>query len=145
MTLPLQQPSNVEEYEDTVAEAIDAFAIDPSYAVAVMRSANSTANKRLTFEIRNDLEKAEAEAHKKCESSTPFFCRAKSPCGTGDCAFAQGEMAQARVKDSRGLSFRPQLHSLGSYSLEDVVIPLRDLRIRKERSRLERTESGESD
>lgn len=140
-----QQPSSTEQYEGTVAEAIDAFATDPSYCIALMKSANSTANKRLTFEIRNDLEKAEAEAHKQCEAVEQFFCRAKSPCGTGDCKFAQGEMALAKVKDSRGLSFRPQLHSTGSYSLEDVVIPLRDIRIRRERSRLERSESRESD
>lgn len=139
------QRSNVGEFDEVVEAAKEAFGTDPAYAIAVMRSANSTVSKRLTFEIKTDLERAEADAHRRCEAVPKFFCRAKAPCGTGDCRFAEGEMAQITVKDSRGLAFRPQLHSLGSYSLEDAVIPLRELRMRKERSRLEHSEPGELD
>lgn len=121
-------------YSQVLSEALAAFGEDSSYAVSMARAANVTASKRSVFKVRNDLEEASAAAKSLCEKADPFKCQVLEPCGTGDCRFAKGEMRLLQIGDSRGLEFRPQLHCMGSYSLENAVKPLKELRMRKDRS-----------
>lgn len=116
------EPIDVTPFREHIAEALAAFATDVSYAVAMARAAVIIVKKRQVWQARKELRAAEAQAHAECRQAT-FDCHAVSPCGAGDCKFAQGEYAALDVA-APGTAVRPQQRSIGGYSLEPAVAAL---------------------
>lgn len=101
---------------------------DVSYAVLMARAAVTIDRKRAAWQVRKDLREAEQRAHTECRRTPQFTCRTASPCGTGDCKFALGDMALLDVPDCDGRSERPQHNVHGPYSIDAAVAPLLELR-----------------
>lgn len=112
-----------------LAEALEAFGQDSSYAVAVMTAAVNVRRKRGVWQSRSDLRKAEQEARARCAEGPDFICSTPTPCGTGTCRFASAEFRRIAGVDSSGSISRPQLLATGgNYSLDGAVAALFELR-----------------
>lgn len=122
----------MEQFQGQVAEALGAFGMDVSYAVAVVSAAVNIRRKREIWQHRLDLRKAEQTARAQCQAGPDFICKTESPCGTGTCRFASRELRDLRVPECGGATDRPQLLATGGkYSIEAAVYPLSDLRDRR--------------
>jgi hypothetical protein len=119
---------DVSRYTDLVAAAASAFEEDVSYAVAMMQKARGIKHKREICALRKELRKAEEAAQAQCAEEPPFWCRTQSPCGTGSCLFAQGDLAFLEVPAKPGNQRRPQQSLAPTYRLETAVGPLYELR-----------------
>lgn len=113
---------------DLLSQALGAFTSDVSYAVAIARSAVTIESKRTMWKLRNELKESEQQARKMCSAGGSFFCVNPSPCGTGQCPFAQGDLSLLVVPRHKGTTRRPQPSMYDEYSIDRAVIPLRDLR-----------------
>ena len=126
-----QQIFAVDEFADVRAQAIQAFGHDASYAVQMASQANTILTKRFVWKLRTELRTAEKKARTSCKESGSFVCRATTPCGTGACRFAEGDLAVLKVDDASGdpsrQQARPQKGS-GPYDLETALPALRELR-----------------
>lgn len=116
--------TDVTRFAAEVATAYAAFAQDVSYAVAMANSAVTIERKRGVWQARRDVKEAEAAAHRLCRDARPFTCLATSPCGTGDCKFAAGEMTVLDVAHCPGGTARPQASNPWPYTIEAAVKPL---------------------
>lgn len=120
---------DVAPFTALIGEALSAYASDSSYAVAMARQARTIQTKRAVWQLRSELKSAESEARKTCGSTEPFVCDTTSPCGTGDCRFASGDLVFLAVPEAPGKSIRPQPSSANqTYDLEAAVRPLQELR-----------------
>jgi len=122
------RPVDVSHFATDIDNALRAFTDDVTYAVAMARSAVTIVRKRGVWQARRDARAAESAAHAECRNAKPFTCLALSPCGTGDCKYAQGEMTLLDIPDADGPTARPQASRAGRYSIESVVEPLIALR-----------------
>lgn len=120
---PRRLPSvDVALFAGDVADAIAAFGRDVTYAVSMARAAVAIEHKRRSWDARKRLRQAEAAAHAECEQHD-FTCHAVAACGTGDCKFAQDELAGLTVAAPGGKSRRPQPpHE--SYGMDEAVAAL---------------------
>lgn len=114
---------DVSAFVDQVEIALAAFAADESYAVAMARAAVVIGRKRAVWQARRTLRAAEAHAKTECAELT-FDCHAASPCGTGDCKFAEGELCAVEITAQPGTAVRPQRRSAGPYDREHAVTVL---------------------
>lgn len=130
MKTKVTQPDPVDPdlFRDSVNEAVAAFATDVSYAVAIARAAVTIIRKRAIWQARREIRAAEALAHAECKNTPAFECHAESACGTGDCKFARGELAQLRVPAGAGTTTRPQQRSIGAYRIDDAATALANRR-----------------
>jgi hypothetical protein len=82
-------------YEPLMAEALTAYAVDPTYAVAMAAKASKIKRKRVIWQARMEIRESEAEARTECAASGPALCpvRTAEPCGTGSCPFAPSELS----------------------------------------------------
>ncbi len=120
-------PVDPDTFAAVVEQALAAFTVDVSYAVAMARAAVVISTKRRVWSARRELREAEARAHAECVATGPFDCHAQSPCGVGDCKFARGEHAAITAPAAPGTTVRPQ-RGAGTYSLEPAVTALADRR-----------------
>jgi len=128
----------VEQFGPLVAEAAEAYAIDVSYAIAMLNAATNIHRKRSTWVVRQFLREAEATARRACEAAGPRECRVTEPCGTGRCPFAERELAElvgvpsVGKINSKARASRPQPRPADApgaiYSIESAVQPLLELR-----------------
>lgn len=118
-----------------MAEALEAYATDASYAVEMAHRAVGVVQKRALWQARSQLRAAEATARSRCEAADAFVCSspAGSPCGVGPaCRFSPPELRSLAVptpdRPVRGsVSTRPQPGpdgAHGDYALEAAVRPL---------------------
>jgi len=123
-------------YAEVMAEAIVAYKIDVSYAVAMARAASAILFKRLTWACRTEIREASTEAVAACAQQPAFTCSSPSPCGTSaTCRFSSGSMALLDLPAKPGKSLRPQPHTDGpTYDIEAAVKPLVALRDRPRRA-----------
>lgn len=127
MKKDLDTPINIEKFASLIAEADRAYRMDVSYAIAVCGSARSIESKREVWKLRLELRVASKQAQLQCRKVAQFKCDNLSPCGLGNCKFAEGEMALLHIQ-SPGHTMRPQVDSQPSYGLEGAVESLRQLR-----------------
>jgi hypothetical protein len=120
--------SEVASLSGTVLEAVRAFASDVSYAVSMSRAAVAIEKKREVWRARIELRTAEATARAQCAQAGGFFCVSQSPCGTGACPFASGDLRNLVLPKCSGSTPRPRASLYDDYSIECAVGPLRDLR-----------------
>ena len=118
---------DVNRFASLLEEANRAYRIDVSYAIAICGAARSIESKRDVWKLRLELRAASKSAQLQCRKVPQFRCDNLSPCGLGNCKFAQGEMALLHIQ-SPGHTMRPQLDSQPSYGLEGAVDSLRQLR-----------------
>lgn len=128
-TVRSRGPVDVDRFAADVSAAIAAFAVDVSYAVAMARAAVTITRKRAVWQARRDALDAEAAAREHCADAEPFTCHTISPCGTGDCKYAGGEMTLLDLDAAHGPGVRPQHRNAGSYNIEAAVLPLVALRM----------------
>jgi hypothetical protein len=114
---------DVSKYEPLLAEALRAYALDESYAVAVSRQAITVQNKRRVWQARLELRAAEASARQQCVTSDARVCAVGSPCGTGECPFAASEMASLLCEARSGKTTRPIPSAYDHYTIESAVRP----------------------
>lgn len=119
---------DVSGFADAVTAAAAAFEEDVSYAVDMMQKARGIKHKREVCTLRKELRKAEEAARTQCIEEPPFWCRTQSPCGTGSCFFAQGDLVFLEVPAKPGDQQRPQQSLAPTYRLETAVGPLYELR-----------------
>ncbi len=91
-----------------IEAALAAFSADVTYAVEVATNAVTALRKRAVYAARREIRAAEKKAHAECEATPAFTCHAISPCGIGDCKFAEGALAQRNIPAQRGSGRRPQ-------------------------------------
>lgn len=118
----------VEPFAAVRDEALAAFGEDPAYAVSMAKQANTILNKRAVWALRMELREAESKARSLCRESGSFVCRATTPCGTGQCKFAEGDLTLLEMDNCSGEVMRPQKNPAGAYSLESALAPLKALR-----------------
>lgn len=119
---------DVDRFEPVMAESRIAFAIDSAYAVAMCHAASQILYKRRLWVVRKELRAASAAAVEACATQS-FTCATASPCGTGSCRWATGDLALLDLPERPGKSARPQPrpgHS--SYDIEHAHRPLLALR-----------------
>jgi len=113
-------------FESLMEEALRAYGVDESYAVAMARQAITVQNKRRVWQARLELRQAEASARSQCQDSDARFCAVNAPCGTGECPFASAELREI-VTDSRaGKTTRPIPALYDQYTIESAVRPFLD-------------------
>lgn len=121
-------PIDMRPYLKLLREADESFRTDVSYAVAISKAARTISWKRELWKLRLELRQASDKAQTKCANEKPFKCDNLSPCGVGDCKFAEGDLIFLDVPNCPGNTKRPQKDSKGLFGLESAVEPLRDLR-----------------
>lgn len=117
-------------FEDVMAEALTAYRLDVSYAVAMAAQASQILRKREVWAVRTELRAASVHAVMACSELPRFTCSSRSPCGTGaGCRVALPGLALLDVPAKPGKSIRPQPHESGpTYDIESAVKPLVALR-----------------
>jgi hypothetical protein len=112
-------------------DALAAFAVDHTYAAAMARSAVGFAAKRHSAALRTQLRQAAHQAVSECEARRgEFACENRTPCGTGACKFAQGDLALITVESLNGRQERPANSVLAGrpFSSDDALASLEALR-----------------
>lgn len=139
MPLPRSAQPDVTPFEPVMAQALLAYSIDPSYAIAMATKAVTVLAKQATWKARLAMREAEATAREECAAAGTFTCAATAPCGsTTQCRFSRDEFRELVVTDQplgpmRGgkVVARPQPGPDGAptaYNLEAAVLVLRDQR-----------------
>jgi hypothetical protein len=118
------RPVDPAAFTEIIDAALAAFTADVSYAVSMARAAVVITRKRAVWQARRELRAAEAAAHVACASTAAFECHATAACGTGDCKFATGPLAQLTTAAPAGGHIRPQPSLNPTYSLEAAVTAL---------------------
>ena len=128
MPRPASKQPITTPYEALRAEALLAYKIDVSYAVAMCAQATQILRKREVWSVRSELRAASAEAVAACRRLPEFT--SPSPCGTGaGCCVAAGDLVLLDVPAKAGKATRPQPHESGpTYDIESAVKPLLALR-----------------
>lgn len=120
--MPRTKQIDTTPFAGVMAEALIAYQLDSGLAVAMCNSAVAIKSKRLSWACRSELRKAEAEAVAACRLLPTFTCSSPSPCGTGGCRWATGELALLSIPAKPGRGTRPQPHEFGpSYDVEHAV------------------------
>lgn len=89
-------------------DAMLAFSSDHAYAAAIARAAVGIAAKKHTALLRAQLRQAAHQAVSQCDlAAGTFRCDNASPCGTGDCRFAQGDLVFIETSSLKGKQTRP--------------------------------------
>lgn len=117
--------------EQLLGDAMDAFAADHTYAAAMARAAVNIAAKHHSVVLRAELRQAAHQAVSACDARKgEFLCTNPTPCGTGFCRFASGDLALITAISVHGRQIRPANHALGlpAYSSEDALAQLEQLR-----------------
>jgi hypothetical protein len=122
-----------EEYAATygamLEEAISAYRKDPSYGIAMARSAVTIQSKRKLWAARTELKSAETAAHQACSADPdPFVCDVTGPCGTGRCPYASFELSRLDLPSRPGPRSRPRKSLYPLYDLEAATRPWIELR-----------------
>lgn len=118
------------DFEPVVAQAMDAFRNDSSYAVSMASKASSIIAKRRVWELRKELRTAEATARTQCAVSEIQLCGVNGPCGTGACPFAVGDLKKltpCMAKSGKPVP-RPVPGAVPNYNIETVIKQLVSLR-----------------
>lgn len=121
------------EFDDVVAEALAAFRNDSAYAVAMARQGSEIIAKRKVWTLRKELRSAEDVARGLCVVSEIAVCGVASPCGTGDCPFARGDLRELRptpTKSGKSVA-RPVPSAVEQYNIETVIKQLVTLRTQR--------------
>lgn len=110
-----------------------AYATDCGYAVSMCQAASGILWKRDLWARRKELRAASAAAVEAC-SRESLPCEATSPCGTGSCRHAAGDLVLLSLPEVPGKSQRPQpRHGHGTFDVEQGVRPLMELRAGRSR------------
>lgn len=129
---PRSRLIETDQFAELVADSERAFLADSSYSAKMATQATTIQNKRDIWALRIELRSAETRARKLCERAGVVFCMNASPCGTGSCPFAQGDLALLQLEASlKPKADRPAGSEYPEYNLEDAVRPLQTLRSRK--------------
>lgn len=133
LTVVLERPSEAGSdrlmYEELIGPALEAFASDYSYAAAMARTAVGLRYKHAVWDARVELRQASAAAVRECSSHDgEFMCMVESPCGTGKCRYAHGDLIQLSDPSHVGKSARPRNHADQSFDVEVSVRPLQSMR-----------------
>jgi hypothetical protein len=104
-----------------VAEAYAAMRQDFSYVAAMSQMATSILGKQHTWRLRSELRQAQGDAMIEC-SGHEFVCESLSPCGTGDCKFAQGIYTHLVSIAQPGKTPRPANHAAGGAFSSDSAL-----------------------
>lgn len=126
-------PSALDDLDGVVEDAFSAFGLDSSYTISMARHAASIQSKRTVWSTRLELRAAAKVAARMCTSSPAAYCVNPSPCGTGQCPFAVGDLADIQVGESEGLLDRPAPSDFPTFNVDIMIRPL--LALRKERAR----------
>lgn len=121
------EPVSMNQFLSLLKEANKAYRRDVSYSIAMCNAARSVESKREVWKLRLELREASKKAQAKCRKADSFVCDNEAPCGLGSCKFAKGDLVLLQIV-SPGNTVRPQIQSKGTYGLESVVEPLRELR-----------------
>lgn len=122
---------DTDSFSDLVDEAGRAFGHDVLYAVSMLKAAQTIRRKRDIWQAKKDLREAEKQAVELCSKAGTFVCSNRTPCGTGSCKFASGDLALITIESVNGSVQRPQEWASGSYELSDALEEL--LKIRSKR------------
>jgi hypothetical protein len=91
-----------------LADALSAFSADHTYAAAMARAAVTIASKKYSAVLRVRVRQVAHQAVSQCDLHRgEFQCPNQSPCGTGDCRFAQGDLVLVTRPSFRGKMKRP--------------------------------------
>jgi hypothetical protein len=112
-----------------LADAMSAFSADHTYAASIAKAAVTIAAKKHAAALRTRLRQAAHQAVSQCDLERgKFNCFNESPCGTGDCRFAQGDLVFLGTVSHKGKQRRPANHRLGtSFSPDDALSELEQL------------------
>lgn len=99
---------NTFEFESLVDQAREAFSNDVTYFENMFVNVFKVKLRQTKACLRKELKSAETGARKQCVASDIRACYNVSPCGTGYCPFAKGDIAELRVPDVPGKHTRPQ-------------------------------------
>lgn len=116
------------QFEQLVEEGLRAFLTDSVYATTMAGRAVSIVSKRTIWALRMELRNAESKAQKRCCEAGVYFCTNQGPCGTGQCPFAEGDLTQLVLPSLEGKTNRPVRSAYPSYSLEEAIPLLAELR-----------------
>ena len=115
-------------FDGLVKDGMRAFLSDSVYATTMAARAVSIVSKRSIWALRMELREAETRAQKQCAVDGVYFCMNQSPCGTGQCPFAVGDLAALNIAALEGRADRPVRSAYPSYSLEGAIPVLAGLR-----------------
>lgn len=122
-------------FEPLMADALQAYAVDPSYAVSMANKASVIIRKRAVWTARMEIRESEDEARTDCEAKGPAVCPVTTgePCGSGRCPLAPPRLAGlAPTASTRATSIatrvRPGLDGQhGTYNRDSVTHALAGL------------------
>lgn len=127
--MPRTKHIDTSKFEGVMAEAMKAYSLDPDLACQMARNASAILRKRLSWTCRSELRRAEAEAVAACRMQPTFTCTNPSPCGTGGCRWATGDLALLDLPEVPGKSQRPQPRDgHATFDVEQALKPLLELR-----------------
>lgn len=120
--------------EDLIAESYEAFCSDVTYLVDMLSKSNAAHERHLTKWAAALIAREEERARELCSGCEPFDCPVKSPCGTGDCPFARGDLIQ--ITHTKYVPGGTKPHGGAACNKSAAVAPLRTLWVRQERERI---------
>jgi hypothetical protein len=92
---------DVAPYQPLVDRAEHAFGQDFGYAEAMLKAGAAILNKRAVWSLRTELREVEQIARTHCFRDGRE-CEAVSPCGFGDCRYAEDKNAAVVVLSTKG-------------------------------------------
>lgn len=98
---------DVSQFTGLVDKAIEAYRSDFTYFEMIIRSGFKNRRKSIEADYLKELRHAEVYARKSCVASNIIACYNVSPCGTGQCPFAQGDLKNLHIPDQPGKRQRP--------------------------------------
>ena len=116
--------ADIAAYVPVVDQALRAFSSDVSYAVGMVRQATTIQSKREVWAIRSELRDAESSARKLC-AQDGAGCLLQTPCGVGQCRFAQGDLAEITVPESGLVAGKPKPGGGVGYEVDSAIAALR--------------------
>jgi len=114
---------------DSEARALEAFETDIRYLEATFKAFHQTTRKRTAWRIRTGARRVVARAQDQCSAAGTVDCPATTPCGTGNCLFAEGVMVALRIPPSPGKVSRPKgvRSEYPTFSEDSLVAAFRSL------------------
>lgn len=116
------------KFEPLIAEALQAFRTDVSYAVEMANTAHNILLKRAIWAARMRIREAEASARSECEASGPAICPVLGgePCGgSADCPYSPPDLRGLPISVSYGTTtdvrVRPGLDGHHATYLRDSI------------------------
>lgn len=108
-------------YDPIVEKALVAFATDAGYLEAMLSAAQAIIHKRSVWDVRLELRAVADRAIEECKALN-LPCECMSPCGFGDCRYADPMYKDVRVISTRGRSTRIEGARFPDYEFEDVMV-----------------------